>query len=228
MILYFVSVYVFVGAPLFVYDSLSFVFCFVSCVFVFFVFVYFVYVPFVFVPFVFVPFLFVPFLFFAICFVCHMFCVPFVWRFFCCILSFFNVTVSFLFQQILCVVSLLFFNYFPLPPSSGGKFDVFVSVNNSLSASRASTLHFVVDYDCQPPVVEIDSPSIPTPGNTAALCHLTLTQASPLWLEPSVSFTSSTSFGGSYCHQKQDERKKKKTKCQSQLKQDQRGTSKCK
>ena len=62
-----------------------------------------------------------------------------------------------------------------------------MSVNNSLSASRASVVHFVVDYDCQPPVVEIESPSIPTPGNTAALCDLTLNEAVPLWLEPTVS-----------------------------------------
>ena len=75
----------------------------------------------------------------------------------------------------------------PLLPLRGGKFDVFVSVNNSLSAARASAVHFVVDYDCQPPEVEIDSASIPTPANTAALCHLTLTEDVPLWLEPSVS-----------------------------------------
>ena len=67
-------------------------------------------------------------------------------------------------------------------PFSGGKFDVFVSVNNSLSRSRASVVHFVVDYDCQPPTVDIDSPAIPV-----ALCHLTLTPAVPVWLEPQVS-----------------------------------------
>ena len=65
-------------------------------------------------------------------------------------------------------------------------------VNNTLSSSRASIVHFVVDYDCQPPDVEIENPSIPAKAaaalnaKTAAGCHLSLTQAVPLWLEPSV------------------------------------------
>ena len=64
---------------------------------------------------------------------------------------------------------------------------MFVSVNNSLSSLRASVVHFVVDYDCQPPVVVIESPSVPATGENAAHCHLSLTQAVPLWLEPKVS-----------------------------------------
>ena len=64
---------------------------------------------------------------------------------------------------------------------------MFVSVNNSLSSLRASVVHFVVDYDCQPPVVVIESPSVPATGENTAHCHLSLTQAVPLWLEPKVS-----------------------------------------